>query len=148
MSSFTPAELALFLTALVAAMVNGALGYGFSSITVPVALGFVANRVLNPALVLLEVVLTPLALLLDNQGLAQDGFRAAIALIRVAESSLTLVMYLFLGFHGAPSLGLLQQLGWVDRAVSYAVSVAIGGFIMGSAWQRFLLLRKSQVASS
>jgi hypothetical protein len=143
MPSFTPAELPLFLTALVAAMVNGALGYGFSSITVPVALGFVATRVLHPALVLLEKVGVPfglglgvlystttlsgppLALLLNNQGLAQDEFRAAIALIRVAESSFTLVTYLFLGFHGAPSLGLF----------------------FGSAWQRFLQLRKSQVAS-
>jgi uncharacterized membrane protein YfcA len=42
---------------LLAAVVNGALGYGFSSITVPVALLFLANRVLNPALVLIEVVL-------------------------------------------------------------------------------------------
>ena len=42
---------------LLAAIVNGALGYGFSSITVPVALLFLANRVLNPALVLIEVVL-------------------------------------------------------------------------------------------
>lgn len=287
MPSFTPAELTLFLTALMAAIINGALGYGFSSITVPVALGFVANRVLNPALVLLEVVLNlvslflnrralpavwrrtlpllagllpgvilggvflsvvaavalkaatyivllplilmqaagvrwpirdertvgvpfglglgvlystttisgpPLALLLNNQGLAQDEFRAAIALIRVAESSFTLMTYLFLGFYGAPSLGLfwlllpavalglplgrlllrrvskesfrqlcmgvdavlvsvglgvtLQQLGWVERPVSYAVSAAIGGFIVGSAWQRFLLLRRSQVTSS
>src|SRR5688500_4171627 len=40
-----------------AAIVNGALGYGFSSITVPGALLFLANRVLNPALVLIEVVL-------------------------------------------------------------------------------------------
>ena len=31
-------------------MVNGALGYGFSSITVPLALLFLTNRVLNPAL--------------------------------------------------------------------------------------------------
>ena len=31
---------------------NGALGYGFSSITVPLALLFMTNRVLNPALVL------------------------------------------------------------------------------------------------
>ncbi|WP_375765752.1 sulfite exporter TauE/SafE family protein [Archangium gephyra] len=286
MPSFTPAELILFLTALLAAMVNGALGYGFSSITVPVALGFVANRVLNPALVLLEVVLNlvslflnrralpavwrrmlpllggllpgvilggvfltvvaavvlkaatyavllplillqaagvrwpihneravgvpfglglgllystttisgpPLALLLNNQGLAQDEFRAAIALIRVAESSFTLVTYLFLGFYGAPSLGLfwlllpavalglplgrvllrrvskeafrrlcmgvdavlvsvglgvvLHQLGWVERPVSYAVSAVLGGFIIGSAWWRFVLLRRSQVAS-
>jgi uncharacterized membrane protein YfcA len=49
----------LFLAAitLLAAVVNGALGYGFSSITVPIALLFLANRVLNPALVLIEVVL-------------------------------------------------------------------------------------------
>ena len=40
-----------------AAVVNGALGYGFSSITVPLALLLVTNRVLNPALVLIEVAL-------------------------------------------------------------------------------------------
>ena len=40
----------IFIT-LVAGTVNGALRYGFSSITVPVALLFYANRVLNPALV-------------------------------------------------------------------------------------------------
>jgi uncharacterized membrane protein YfcA len=42
---------------LLAAFVNGALGYGFSSITVPLALLFLTNRVLNPAMVLVEVVL-------------------------------------------------------------------------------------------
>jgi uncharacterized protein len=40
-----------------AAVVNGALGYGFSSITVPLALLFLTNRVLNPALVPIEVAL-------------------------------------------------------------------------------------------
>lgn len=45
------------LITLVAATVNGALGYGFSSITVPVALLFYTNRILNPALVWVEVVL-------------------------------------------------------------------------------------------
>ena len=50
-------ELALAGITLAAAIVNGALGYGFSSITVPIALLFLANRVLNPALVLIEVVL-------------------------------------------------------------------------------------------
>src|SRR6187200_3294966 len=49
--------IALGLITLLAATVNGALGYGFSSITVPLALLFLANRVLNPALVLIEVVL-------------------------------------------------------------------------------------------
>jgi uncharacterized membrane protein YfcA len=47
----------LFVITLVAATVNGALGYGFSSITVPLALLFLTNRVLNPALVLIEVAL-------------------------------------------------------------------------------------------
>ena len=41
----------------VAALVNGALGYGFSSITVPLALLLLPNRTLNPALVLLEIPL-------------------------------------------------------------------------------------------
>jgi len=49
--------LALLSITLAAAIVNGALGYGFSSITVPIALLFLSNRVLNPALVLVEVVL-------------------------------------------------------------------------------------------
>ena len=44
--------LVLVVLTLAAAIVNGALGYGFSSITVPVALLFLTNRVLNPALVL------------------------------------------------------------------------------------------------
>ena len=42
--------------ALFAAFVNGALGYGFSSLTVPLALVFYTNRFLNPAVVLVEVV--------------------------------------------------------------------------------------------
>jgi uncharacterized membrane protein YfcA len=52
-----PELLTLAGITLVAATINGALGYGFSSITVPLALLFFTNRVLNPALVLLEVAL-------------------------------------------------------------------------------------------
>src|SRR5262245_3023529 len=48
---------ALAAITLGAAIVNGALGYGFSSITVPLALLFLTNRVLNPALVPIEVAL-------------------------------------------------------------------------------------------
>ena len=47
----------LLATALVAAAVTGGLGYGFSSLTLPVALLFRSSRVLNPALVLVELVL-------------------------------------------------------------------------------------------
>src|SRR5881397_1779582 len=53
----TTGSLALVVITLLAATVNGALGYGFSSITVPVALLFYTNRVLNPALVWVEVAL-------------------------------------------------------------------------------------------
>jgi uncharacterized membrane protein YfcA len=49
------AVIVLAAITLAAAFVNGALGYGFSSLTVPVALVFYANRVLNPALVVIEV---------------------------------------------------------------------------------------------
>src|SRR6516165_1674646 len=55
MLSIESAVLVLVGITLVAAFVNGALGYGFSSMTVPVALVFYANRVLNPALVVIEV---------------------------------------------------------------------------------------------
>jgi len=53
----------------VAAIVNGALGYGFSSITVPLALLFMANRVLNPALVLVEVALNAYVLWVNRAAL-------------------------------------------------------------------------------
>ena len=62
---------ALVLITLIAAIVNGALGYGFSSITVPIALLFLANRVLNPALVLIEVVLNAYVLWNNRDALAQ-----------------------------------------------------------------------------
>ena len=50
-----------------AAFVNGALGYGFSSLTVPVALLFHTSRILNPALVLIEVFIN-LYVLFINRG--------------------------------------------------------------------------------
>jgi len=55
----------LITITLFAAIVNGALGYGFSSLTVPVALLFYSNRVLNPALVLVDVVVNSYMLLVN-----------------------------------------------------------------------------------
>lgn len=52
-----------------AAIVNGALGYGFSSLTVPVALFIYTNRILNPALVLVEVVVNCYLLLMNRSSL-------------------------------------------------------------------------------
>ena len=57
---------ALIVITFVAATVNGALGYGFSSITVPLALLFLTNRVLNPALVLIEVPLNAYVLFVNR----------------------------------------------------------------------------------
>ncbi len=47
----------LALIALAGAFVNGVLGHGFSTLSVPLALLVVAQRMLNPVLVLLEVIL-------------------------------------------------------------------------------------------
>src|SRR5437868_15478615 len=52
--------------ALFAAFVNSALGYGFSSLTVPVGLVFFANRVLNPALVFIEVFINLYVLVINR----------------------------------------------------------------------------------
>src|SRR6266508_2251103 len=199
----TSSALVLILITLLAASVNGALGYGFSSITVPVALLFYANRVLNPALVWVEVVLNayvlwvnrasvprvwrrvvpmivglapgvvlgtslvhrvqpawlklatfivllplillqaagfrrpirnerrvglvfggglgvlysvttisgpPLAVMLSNQGLAKQEFRAALGIIRLAESSMTAVAYAYAGLYSLQSMALLPQI--------------------------------------
>jgi uncharacterized membrane protein YfcA len=50
---------------LFAAFVNGALGYGFSSLTVPIALVFYTNRILNPAVVVIEVAINFYVLLIN-----------------------------------------------------------------------------------
>ena len=192
--------LALAGITLFAATVNGALGYGFSSLTVPVALFFLTNRVLNPALVPIEVVLNayvlwvnrasvssvwrrvlpivialapgvivgtmlvslvhsdwlkfityvtllplillqaagfrrpiqseraagyafggglgvlysmttisgpPLAVALSNQGLAKQEFRAALGVIRLAESTMTAVAYAWVGLYSRESTALI-----------------------------------------
>src|SRR5262245_25547781 len=54
---------------LLAAIVNGGLGYGFSSITVPLALLFLSNRVLNPSLVLIEVTLNAYVLYVNRDAI-------------------------------------------------------------------------------
>jgi uncharacterized protein len=64
----------------VAATVNGALGYGFSSITVPLALLFLQNRVLNPALVLIEVPLNAYVLWVNREALP-DVWRRILPMV-------------------------------------------------------------------
>ncbi len=208
----------LVLITLFAATVNGALGYGFSSLTVPVALLFYTNRILNPALVMVEVVINgyvllinrqsvphiwkrvlpillgvlpgvmigsyvlfmvqpawlkfftyfvllpfillqaagvrkpiraeklvgvpfgmgigtlysvttisgpPLALLFNNQGYAKQQFRAALSLIRVAESTLTAVAYYFLGLYSVASAQLLPYI-----VPSVLVGIPLGTYLI------------------
>ncbi|HBH80590.1 MAG TPA: hypothetical protein DDY39_12260, partial [Nitrospira sp.] len=67
----------LVLITFVAATVNGALGYGFSSITVPVALVFYTNRILNPALVLVELVINAYVLFVNRKSIPNVFWRVA-----------------------------------------------------------------------
>jgi uncharacterized protein len=71
----------LVLITFVAATVNGALGYGFSSITVPIALLFYTNRILNPALVLVELVINGYVLLMNRKSIPNIWWRVAPILI-------------------------------------------------------------------
>ena len=210
--------IALVGITLFAATVNGALGYGFSSLTVPVALLFLTNRVLNPALVPIEVVLNsyvlwvnrasipvvwrrttpivvalapgilvgtlavsavnpdwlkfityitllplillqaagfrrpiqseraagyafggglgvlysmttisgpPLAVALSNQGLAKQEFRAALGIIRLAESSMTAVAYAWAGLYSRESFALIPFI-----IPSLAIGVPLGATLI------------------
>ena len=213
------ASLALILITFGAAIVNGALGYGFSSITVPLALLFLTNRVLNPALIPIEVALNayvlwvnragvpavwrrvlpvviglapgvllgtmlvsrvnpswlkfgtfcallplilfqaagfrrpirsersagflfgggvgvlysvttisgpPLAVALSNQGLAKQEFRAALGIIRLAESSMTAVAYAWAGLYSRESFALIPLI-----IPSLAIGVPVGAKLIG-----------------
>ena len=199
----TDQQTALIVITFGAAIVNGALGYGFSSLTVPLALLFMTNRVLNPALVPIEVVLNayvlwvnrdalagvwrrvmpivialapgvalgtvlvsqvspawlkfvtfivllplillqaagyrrpvrseksgfvifggalgvlyavttisgpPLAVVLSNQGFTKKNFRAALGVIRLAESTFTAIAYYYAGLYSAESFGLIPYI--------------------------------------
>ncbi len=240
-------QIVLVLITFVAATVNGALGYGFSSITVPVALLFYINRILNPALVLVEMVINgyvlvinrksvphiwkrvlpiilglligvgigsyilflvqpawikfvtyflllplillqaagirkpiraekaiavpfgmgigtlysvttisgpPLALLFNNQGYAKQDFRAALSVIRVAESSMTAVAYIFLGLYSAGSMEIIPlivpsvlvgiPLGtylirWMDPETFRRICMAFDALVVGFGLSRVLI---------
>jgi uncharacterized membrane protein YfcA len=216
MPSFDTAVIFLSGIALFAAFVNGAIGYGFSSLTVPLALVVYTNRILNPAVVVIEVFINfyvlfinrkgiravwrrvfpvlagllpgiavggfalaslqpgwvkfatyviilplillqaagwrrpirstwlvglpfgmslgvlysvttisgpPLAILFNNQGLVKNEFRAGLALVRAAESSVTAIVYYKLGLFIAESGSLL----WVF-VPSALIGIPLGAF--------------------
>jgi uncharacterized membrane protein YfcA len=99
--------LILAFTSLGAATVNGALGYGYSSISVPIALLVVTGRLLNPALVVIEVVVNLYALVIHRKrvhlvarrvlplafGLVPGVIAGALLLGVVAPGSAKLVAY-------------------------------------------------------
>jgi uncharacterized membrane protein YfcA len=72
--------IALAAITLGAAVVNGALGYGFSSITVPLALLFLSNRTLNPALVLIEIPLNA-SVLWANRAAIPEVWRRVLPIV-------------------------------------------------------------------
>lgn len=69
-------SLGLGLLALVAAVINGAVGYGFSSIVTPVAILWYSNKVLNPALVIVEVAVNSTLLVRERRFIRQTWGRA------------------------------------------------------------------------
>jgi uncharacterized membrane protein YfcA len=218
MPSIDIALIVLAGIALFAAFVNGAIGYGFSSLTVPLALVFYTNRILNPVVVVIEVLLNlyvllinlngvpavwkrvfpiiigllpgiavgafvlaslqpgwiklgtyaailplilvqaagwrrpirstwliglpfgtalgilysvttisgpPLVILFNNQGLVQTEFRAGLALVRMAESSVTAIVYYQLGLFIAESADLL--LVFIPSVV---IGVPLGAYLI------------------
>jgi hypothetical protein len=62
-------SIVIAVVSLFAATVNGALGYGYSSITVPISLLVVTSRVLNPALVIVEFAVNLYALFLGRRSI-------------------------------------------------------------------------------
>ena len=74
-------EIYLICITLLAAIVNGGLGYGFSSITVPLALLFLSNRVLNPALIPVEVVLNAYVLFVNRHAIASVWRRVSLIVV-------------------------------------------------------------------
>jgi uncharacterized membrane protein YfcA len=66
----------LGVLALVAALINGAVGYGFSSIVTPIAILWYSNKVLNPALVIVEVAVNATLLFRERRYIRQTWGRA------------------------------------------------------------------------
>jgi uncharacterized membrane protein YfcA len=93
-----PGILALVAITFLAAFVNGALGYGFSSLTVPVGLVFFANRVLNPALVLVEVFINLYVLVINRAAIRAVWTRVWPIIIGLAPG-VALGSYLLASLH-------------------------------------------------
>ncbi|MDE2384999.1 MAG: sulfite exporter TauE/SafE family protein [Alphaproteobacteria bacterium] len=121
MPSLDTAAYILICISLFAAFVNGAIGYGYSSLTVPLALVFYTNRVLNPAIVIMEVFINLYVLFINRKGVAAVWRRVlpilvgllpgvaigAAALASVQPGYIKLVTYVLI-----LPLILVQAAGW------------------------------------
>ena len=123
MPALETAVIVLAGIALFAAFINGALGYGFSSLTVPVALVFYTSRILNPAVVLVEVVTNFYVLFINREGVAA-----------IWKRTLPIIIGLLPGIGiGALILTSLQP-GWIKLA-TYAVILPLI-LIQAAGWRR------------
>ena len=67
----------------------------------------------------------PLAILFNNQGLVKDEFRAGLALVRVAESSVTAIVYFHLGLFVAESQNLVLLI-----APCVVIGIPVGAYVI------------------
>jgi uncharacterized protein len=123
MPSLDTALIVLAGIVLFAAFVNGALGYGFSSLTVPVALVFYTNRILNPAVVLIEVFVNFYVLFINLSGVPAVWKRVFPILIGMLPGIAV----------GALILASLQP-GWIKFA-TYAVILPLI-LVQAAGWRR------------
>lgn len=65
----------------VASVVNGGLGYGYSSLSAPLSLLVFVNRIINPAYVLLEAGVNTLMLLLSGRSNVRATYRRALPVV-------------------------------------------------------------------
>jgi uncharacterized membrane protein YfcA len=113
----------LALIAVFASFVNGALGYGFSSLTVPLALVFYTNRILNPAIVLVEVFVNIYVLIINREGVPAVWRRVFPIVVGLLPG---------IGI-GALSLASLQP-GWIKFA-TYVIILPL--ILLQAAGQRW-----------
>src|SRR5437764_2333880 len=140
MPPLDPVAIVLAGITLLAAFVNGALGYGFSSLTVPLALVFYTNRILNPAVVMIEVFVNLYVLLLNRNSIPAVWKRVFPILIGllpgIAVGTYLLVLLhpgwiKFVTYMVLLPLILVQAAGWrrpirSERLVGFPLGTAIG----------------------
>jgi uncharacterized membrane protein YfcA len=121
MPALDTAIIVLAGVALFAAFVNGAIGYGFSSLTVPLALLFYTNRILNPAVVVIEVLINFYVLFMNLNGVSAVwkrvlpiliGLLPGIAVGALAVASLQPDWIKFCTYVVILPLILVQAAGW------------------------------------